>query len=534
MRSPHPAVTHLLVPALAFGLWGAAPATAGDFCFQTTPYEVQQSPSHVMAGDLNGDGAADLVAANHDIDEDTISVLLNNGDGTFAGAMHYTVAGRPYWLGVNDLDGDLDVDVMVSNFYGHNLAVLLNDGTGALEAPVYYPTGFFPTFAILAHLDRDGDLDIAVNNSADSTLSVLMNNGDGTFAEQVTYGVGVNPYGVTAGDFNGDAINDLAVANYDVDADAISVLMNNGDGTFAPQVPYPVNDGPVGIANADLNADSYPDLVVAETGNLVMNNTVSVLFNDGFGGFGPAIPHVVGVGPYSVALDDLNGDSYPDIISANEGSGGSAGDISVLLNNGDGTFSAAQSYFGGNAPLAVAVSDLDGNTTPELAVAAYGDLNVFVLFNQYPAITQDPAGQQVSEGGSAIFTVGVSGPGPFSFQWRLNGVDLADGGSISGAGTDTLTISPVTGTELGLYDVIVTNECGSLVSAAAELTLASSCRPNPDINGSGSVDGADLGLLLAAWGSCSPEPGECCIADLNADNEVDGADLGILLSSWST
>lgn len=49
----------------------------------------------------------------------------------------------------------------------------------------------------------------------------------------------------------------------------------------------------------------------------------------------------------------------------------------------------------------------------------------------------------------------------------------------------------------------------------------------PDFNGDGMVDGADLGTLLGAWGSCSG-----CVADLNGDSLVDGADLGALLGAW--
>ena len=50
-----------------------------------------------------------------------------------------------------------------------------------------------------------------------------------------------------------------------------------------------------------------------------------------------------------------------------------------------------------------------------------------------------------------------------------------------------------------------------------------------DLNGDGVVDGADLGLLLGAWGPCPPGG---CPADLNGDGVVDGADLGLLLGAW--
>ncbi|MFG0275565.1 MAG: hypothetical protein ACF8QF_10950, partial [Phycisphaerales bacterium] len=52
--------------------------------------------------------------------------------------------------------------------------------------------------------------------------------------------------------------------------------------------------------------------------------------------------------------------------------------------------------------------------------------------------------------------------------------------------------------------------------------------PTPDLNGDGVVEGADLGLLLGAWGACAG----ACPADLNGDGVVDGADLGLLLGAW--
>lgn len=51
-----------------------------------------------------------------------------------------------------------------------------------------------------------------------------------------------------------------------------------------------------------------------------------------------------------------------------------------------------------------------------------------------------------------------------------------------------------------------------------------------DLNGDGAINGADLGLLLAAWGDCDGAP---CNGDINNDGTVDGGDLGLLLSGWT-
>jgi hypothetical protein len=85
--------------------------------------------------------------------------------------------------------------------------------------------------------------------------------------------VGDAPHSVAAADLNGDGKPDLAVANRD--ADNVSVLLNNGDGTFAPGPGFPAGDDPYSVAAADLNGDGKPDLAVANAGA----STVSVLLN---------------------------------------------------------------------------------------------------------------------------------------------------------------------------------------------------------------------------------------------------------------
>jgi len=511
----------------------ASSAAAGDFCFDVTPYEVAASPSCVVASDLDGDGDLDLVVANHEVGTDTISLLMNNGDGTFAPAVHVAVSGRPYWLGVDDLDGDLDPDVVVSGFFGHSVSVLLNDGFGNLGTPTDIFVGFFPTILTLAHLDADADLDIAVAISVDVTVAVLSNNGDGTFAEPIAYPVSLNPYGVTAADFDNDGAVDLAVANYDSNNPIISLLRNNGDGTFADDGVLATSGAPVGVASRDLNGDLLPDLVATNYGEFAELDSLEVFMNDGAGGFAAAAPYTVGTGPYWTELRDLNDDGAPDMVSANTGLAFD-GTLSMLLNNGDGTFGAAQTYIAGPSPGCVTVGDLDGNSSPELVTVSYGDFFVFVLFSQYAAIVSDPGNQSLVAGDPAIFSVIAAGAGPISYQWRLDGVDLRDDGHFAGTETDTLTIDAVGAADAGAYTVVVTNDCGSVESAAGTLTVVPGCDDDADFNDDGVVDGDDLGTLLGAWGPCPPPigSGKCCIGDFDSDGVIDGSDLGTLLGQW--
>jgi hypothetical protein len=135
-----------------------------------------------------------------------------------------------------------------------------------------YKTGSQPQSVAAADLNGDGNPDLAVANSYDA-VSVLLNQGDGTFAPQVMYTSGLGPRWVAAGDLNGDGTPDLAVA--DQFAQSVSVLLNQGHGTFAPQVTYDAGQSPSSVLVADLNGDGKPDLAVANNGD----NTVSALLN---------------------------------------------------------------------------------------------------------------------------------------------------------------------------------------------------------------------------------------------------------------
>ena len=84
----------------------------------------------------------------------------------------------------------------------------------------------FPTAVAIGDLDGDLDLDLAVANTLTDDVSVLLNNGDGTFGRDVTsYGAGYYPQSVAIGDLDGDGDLDLDVAN--AQSGNVSVLLND-------------------------------------------------------------------------------------------------------------------------------------------------------------------------------------------------------------------------------------------------------------------------------------------------------------------
>jgi len=387
--------------------------------FPGETFQVGNNPYSVSIGDLNGDGAADIVTAN--ADSDNVSVLLGNGDGTFATQITYTVAANPISVSIGDLDGDGAEDIVTANSDSDSVSVLLGNGDGTFATQITYTVAANPISVSIGDLDGDSIADIVTANGNSNNVSVLLGNGDGTFAAQSTYAVGDDPRSVSIGDLNGDGEADIVTANYG--NNNVSVLLGYGDGTFVEQSTYAVDNGPYSISVGDLNGDSMPDIVTANS----ISNNVSILFGFGDGSFDGQSTYSVGDDPKSVSLGDLNGDGMLDIVTLNNnsddvsvllsfGNGSFAGqstyssvtedqwsfslgdlnsdgildivtagtvsdNISILWGNGDGTFATQSTYAVGDDPFSVCIGDLDDDGTLDLVTANRISDNVSVLLD---------------------------------------------------------------------------------------------------------------------------------------------------------
>jgi len=140
-------------------------------------------------------------------------------------------------------------DVVVANFGDGDISVLLGNGDGTFAIQPDVAVGDIPTSVAIGDLNNDGKLDVVVANSNDDDISILLGNGGGTFA-RTDIAVGNNPFSVAIGNLNNDPNQDVVVANQ-VDGD-ISVLLGNGDGTFA-RTDIAVGSNPRSVAIGDLN-----------------------------------------------------------------------------------------------------------------------------------------------------------------------------------------------------------------------------------------------------------------------------------------
>jgi len=146
-----------------------------------------------------------------------------------------------------------------------------------------------------------------------------------------------------------------------------------GDGTFASPMATGSGLGAISVAVGDLNGDGFQDLVTAN----YYSTTVSVMLGNGAGTFQAARTFMAGSMPHSVALGDVNGDGVLDITTANWG----ASDVGVLIGRGDGTFQAGVTYNVEGAPTAVAMGDLNGDGHLDVVATSDGTSTAGILIN---------------------------------------------------------------------------------------------------------------------------------------------------------
>ena len=342
----------------------------GTFDVGTIAHLVEEPPSlarDVAIGDLNGDRLPDLAALA--VSSLTVAVFRNAGDEAFEPVEHYPASDGMEAIALIDPDGDGWQDVVVTTYAGG--AILRNNGDGTLAAPRSLNAGV-ATSVTVADLNCDGWPDIAFNDYWIG-ISVLLNRGDGRFAPAAFYDAGYERNrGIAAGDLDGDGWPDLAVALFT--EDLVAVFSNQGDGTFAPATHHDVGYDPKSITFADLDGDGTLDIATAND----FGHSTSVLLNHGDGTFAPAVDYPAGSHPWKIKAGDFNGDGCVDLVVPSD----FMAHVCVLLNNGDGTF-ASPLYYGTDLGCeSVAVGDVNGDQRLDIAATAYWEHNVTVLYNR--------------------------------------------------------------------------------------------------------------------------------------------------------
>jgi hypothetical protein len=195
-----------------------------------------------------------------------------------------------------------------------------------------------------------------------------------SFAASTDVSVGNAPVAITAADFNGDGHPDLAVA--DNVNQTVTILFGNGTGGFTAGPVLTLTARPTQIITGDFNGDGHPDIAVASSpGNSNAGTTVTVFINSGTGTFalGQATTIERGVGttePIAIAAGDFNADGHLDIVATEY----SDGLVAILNGTGTGTFAAPITYNVGSDPTAIAVGDFNNDGALDIAVTTGGQL----------------------------------------------------------------------------------------------------------------------------------------------------------------
>jgi len=367
-------VTQCRVIEFTLAVMAAAlmPITTNAQCPLFAPkvdYTVGLRPYGLASADFDNDGDFDLatcpnVTFNGGDGEGWVSVLMNNGDGTFAPPDSIKVGDSPALAAAN-LDNDSDIDLAVADFFTDKIYILLNDGAGAFVLTDSFPSGGSGSNELCApDLDGDGDNDLAVPNSFTNNLSVFFNNGDATFTGPVIYAMGNFTFKAISADLDGDLDSDLVVTNNG--SGTVSVMLNNGLGAFAPRVDYTVGMATQGLSLADYDGDGCLDLAV---GNAAASTPfVSVLMGNCDGTFDLMVA-VPGCRPHMVTSADYDNDGDVDM---------ALGDpelpcvgVSIFLNEGDGSFAPYFTLAAGFGPHHIVAQDFDSDGDLDMAVCNY-------------------------------------------------------------------------------------------------------------------------------------------------------------------
>ena len=348
----------------------------------------------VAAGDFDGDQNIDIVLT--DFGYNRILVFLGYGNGSFDLVQSYTTGdgSRPIFVAVADFNNDQYLDIATANYGTNKVGIFVGYGNGSFTNQTAFSStdALLPTCIAVEDINNDRCLDIVVANSGSNNVGLLLGHCNGTFAAHMVSSTNSQsaPFSVTIGDVNDDQWLDVVVANADLDH--IGIFFGYGNGNFATQITFStgLTSVPCFAAIVDLNNDHRLDVAVVNRGtskvaillghaNTGINNTAEYLLGDYYSDFLIRTYYSTGSSshPSSIAVGDLNNDTYLDAVVANSGTD----TIGILLGDGSGLFLEETTYLldSNSRPRSVIVVDFNKDDLLDIAVANFLADNIVIF-----------------------------------------------------------------------------------------------------------------------------------------------------------
>jgi hypothetical protein len=350
-------------------------------------------------------------------------------------------------------------------------------GQSFAPAQTYEAAFGFARVNAVAVADLNGDRlpDLITACEGASIVGVLLNTGTGNFSPALLNITGRNTAlgGVAVADVNADSKPDIVTGTFG----AVLVLLGQGDGTFAPAVSYNtgLNTNVVGLAVVDVSGDGQPDIVAADT----YTNAVRVLLGSRSGTFAPPIAYATGTSSYAggLAVADVNADGQLDVLTVDNRNFA----VQILLGKGAGTFATATRYSTGpdSWPTSLSIGDVNADGKLDLVTA---NSNFFG--------TEGTAGVLLGSGDGTFAPVITYPTGPTSAPTSIALTDVTGDGKLDivTANNNPLnfdrSIAVLPGTGTGTFQVgrfYSPGYLGYAVNAASSVTVT-------DVSGDGKPD----------------------------------------------
>jgi reactive intermediate/imine deaminase len=350
-----------------------------------------ETSANISFGDLNGDGHLDIVLAKGRHWPLVDRVLLGDGKGGIREAYDLgTASDKTYSGHLVDLDGDKDLDVVISNDTPDAKRVYLNDGRGRFTPGSTYGVATWPTRnATVADMNADGRPDIIVanrNGRNPGSNYICLNRGGGRFDSTCVAFSPEPSTTITAADFTGDGVPDLLVPHRNGGQSHLYIGARGGALTNLTRVPFGAADAQIRVAAAvDLDGDGKQDVVTIDE-----RRGVKAAFGSGDGRFhNPVALGDSSVVPYALTTGDLNRDGHPDLVV-----GFVQSKPIAYINDGTGrAFTAVPFGDAQGAAYGIAIADFNADGVPDIGVARSEAPNVVYFGTLSTPASAPPAGQ---------------------------------------------------------------------------------------------------------------------------------------------